>query len=372
MTDPTQPHEQPDPTQPPYPPQQQPHPAPPYPGAPPPAAGAPQKPRRSRLPLLLALGSGAVVLALIAVFALTGANRQSADTIPSGGDSSAGPQAADAASAVRGYLQALAEGDAATALGYAAKPPTDTSLLTDEILAASLRDAPIAGIDVAAGSGGSDNDSVQATYRLGDQPVTATFLATRVGSQWRLPQVALTIRRTTLPWVALTIDGQPVTADYLQLFPGSYVVGSSDDRIEINHPTLLVTSPGARPDTGAMSIGLSTKGRAAVHTAAQRALRSCLKKRSLSPAGCGFGVRLRSGYRANTATIRWTITKGANGMTTFEPTLDPSTPYVAEGPVSVTLKCSFLSTDGGSWYGRASITWVQVDLSEKTPKVSFG
>ena len=66
---------------------------------------------------------------------------RSADCPPStpptgpGTQPTAPPAAAKASDAVNGYLQALAAGNVATALSYAAEPPADKTLLTTEVFA---------------------------------------------------------------------------------------------------------------------------------------------------------------------------------------------------------------------------------------------
>src|SRR5699024_5527404 len=99
--------------------------------------------------------------------------------------------------AVTGYLQALAAGDASKALGYLADRPASTSLMSDEVLAASAKSAPITGISVPAVK--PEAQIVRASYRLGDRSVHSTFIAHRVGGRYLIENGFLTIDLSTLP-----------------------------------------------------------------------------------------------------------------------------------------------------------------------------
>lgn len=63
-----------------------------------------------------------------------------------------------------------------------------------------------------------------------------------------------------------------------------------------------------------MQIALSSTGIQKVRAAAQKKLTSCVKQRSLKPAGCGFSTYLPKGNKPRASTIRWRILKGANAM----------------------------------------------------------
>ncbi len=356
---------------------QQPYAGQPYPGQPYPAQGyrvglgAPQppygippvQPRRSNAPLMIGVGVGALVIALVAVFALT---RSGPDNI-----TSPLPQAAGASSAVQGYLEALANGDAASALAYAVVPPGDDSLLTNDVLAPGLRQAPITDIEVAAGAGTAEAQSVDANYRIGYQPVSATFAVTKIGTTWMLADVATSLNRTDLPGVALTINGVPVEDDVIRLFPGSYTLESSDPRITLSDASFLVQSPSDYPDTTGVNASLSSEGRDAIRAAAQKKLASCLKQHSLQPKGCGFGGRLPSGNQPRTSSIRWAITKGGTAMKKIKPTLDGPAATTATADVNVAVKCNLNSTNGRRWYGSSAISWVQARLTTDGVSVTF-
>ena len=347
---------------------------PPYP----PAGYAPmpgQPPRRtSRAPLILGITGGVVVLAVVAALLVPrlGVPRVVAPS-PSG-PATVVVQTATAESAVQGYLEALAQGDAATAVAYAASLPSDTSMLTSGVLAAGLAIAPLTDIQVSPGSGGSSSDTIDATYRLGDRMVSASFPVARVGSAWRLerPLAKVTLASLQPEELALRLNGTPITTDSLVVFPGVYTVTSDDARYAVSSGAFMVQSPDDRPDTYSMRVALSAEGRTLVRAAAHKKLSSCIKQRSLKPAGCGFGTRLPAGNKARTSTIRWRITKGSDAMKKLKPTVVGSDPTQLRADVDVQLKVTLKSTNGRGWFGNSGIYLVRADLSGPGVTVSLG
>ncbi|HEY3407163.1 MAG TPA: hypothetical protein VGK53_03220, partial [Propionicimonas sp.] len=133
-----------------------------------------------------------------------------------------------AQAAVQGYLQAVSSGDSASAMAYAANPPVEQSLLTDEMLAANQAVAPITDITVTEGTG-TDHQTVQAAYNLGGTPVNTTFEVTRVNGAWKLDAVAvpLPLDLSAIVGVDLTINGAQLLNINPAVFPGRYTVAPS-------------------------------------------------------------------------------------------------------------------------------------------------
>ncbi|MCA0296184.1 MAG: hypothetical protein LCH96_12935 [Actinobacteria bacterium] len=378
----------------PYPGQQypsQPYPGQPYPGqqypgqAYPGQPGQPQPPygtpprKSSKVPIIIGAVVGVLLLGLIAAFALGGLGKSPTARPSTGvttgptGASVPPPQPADAAGAVEGFLQALSQGDADTALAYAATPPVDSSMLTREVLAASLLRAPISDIRVQAGSGAGNSDIISASYKVGDRVVDASFPVVKDGSDWRLEEVAASVDLSGVPTDLLTLalNGVPLTSTSATLFPGSYVVTTSDERFKVSHGSFLVESTSDAPDTYSMQVALSSTGIAKVRSAAQKKLNSCLKARSLSPKGCGFGTYLPGNNKPRNSSIRWQVTKNATAMKKLKPKTDASNPTVVRANVNVQVKVNLSSTNGRRWYGYSAIYQVQGDLSGSGVKVTF-
>ena len=115
------------------------------------------RPTRRKPPLALWIAVGVVALAIVASFVTAAVNRPSVQR--------AGP-----VEVVRSFLEALAAADATTALSYAAAPPADQSLLTDAVLADSMRRAPTGDIEARLDHGATERVSL--SYTLGRRTTT--------------------------------------------------------------------------------------------------------------------------------------------------------------------------------------------------------
>jgi hypothetical protein len=208
-----------------------------------------------------------------------------------------------AEAAVGGFLAALARGDATAALSYAANTPDDTSLLTDVVLAESIKMAPITDIEVAENAA----HDVVAKYHLGGAPVTATYDTVKVGAVWKLSYV--TTRLGAWPGssafygnsgFALQINGAAVAREAITVFPGSYRVTSPDDRFEVLDNEFTVGGP---EDTAVKtsSMALTDKGVADLLAAAKASLATCLEQKTVHPTGC----ELYTSVTAVDSTIEW-------------------------------------------------------------------
>ena len=98
--------------------------------------------------------------------------------------------------AVASYLRALGAGDATTVLSLAATQPTDSTFLTNAVLAKSTA-GKIANVDVPEVTD-VNATSVNATYSLGGKVVSTAFPVTKVNGEFRLSQIAAEVDLSTL------------------------------------------------------------------------------------------------------------------------------------------------------------------------------
>ena len=347
----------------------QPYPGQPYPGQPySPSATAPVPPSGSsgnkKLIWILAGSVAAVlVIAMIVVFAVVRLNSGNRGGSTGGGGE---VKASSAEAAVQGYLEALAAGDAATALGYADSTPADTSLLTNEVLAASNAIAPITEIKVTPPA--TEFSTTTATYVLGDQAVTTDFYTTKSAGVWKIRRLAREVSLFGMNGVALTLNGAAVSSDKMTLFPGAYTLAATNPNYKVGGGTFTVLSPEdyTSPD---FELGLSTAGLTALRNAAQTKLVYCVKQTSLAPKGCGFSIR-SAGSGATTA--KWRISSGKNAMRNASFRLDYTDPTQAKAYTSVSLKVKGYNKAGKYvGYGSGYISTALADLSGKTITVTF-
>jgi hypothetical protein len=345
-----------------------------------PYAGPPaQKPRRTGLFILLGVVGLCVVLVVGALLVRPGSTTTGTGTTgtggaPTGRASGGGtPTVASAASdAVKGYLGALAAGDAATALGYAAAPPPDTTLLSDDVLAAGNAIAPITDIEVES-SAASGSAQVQAHYSIGSDAVEATFAVVDSPTGWKLQQAGAQVSLDRLPSGA-TLNGVTLpSGDSLTLFPGSYLIGTADDRYQVSGGSFVVESP---TDTASVNVTakLSSRGVAAVRSAAQKRLDSCIKQNKLRPSdGCGFAIRAvdENGRKFTPRKVRWHITSGANTLTSLKLAVSPVDATVVTGKAKVRLYVRVDATNGRWYWATITIATVRAILGDDSVEVRF-
>lgn len=250
----------------------QPAPAPPPPGwtpaayllpteVPPPPA-APTRPKSRRW--LLLLGIGCLLLALLSGLLAVAQYRrdQSAQTV------------------VRRYFTALAAGDAAAALGYAAVPPRG-SYLTAEVLREQLRLAPLTDLVVQGSQLSDGRGTVSVSYRLrftdGDEQLTDTVPVLRDGSSWRLGRVAVATQlAVTSPGEdRLTLAGGRLPSGPVLLFPGALPVGTDNPAIQVDGRPSVQLGPADRA-TSELSLSLTAAARDELRHGLSSALAGCL------------------------------------------------------------------------------------------------
>lgn len=334
---------------------------PPPPGAMPgqPPTGVP--PKRSNKTILL-IGAG--VVAVIIVIAVIVAMLPKAG-FPGPAGSAPAP-AKSGADAARGYLEALAAGDSAAALSYAEQVPADTSLLTDEVLAASNAVTPITDIQVVEPA--SDYAPISVSYLLGDETVSTQFYASNASGAWKLDSVTRDLSILDMNGIALTINGAPVQGSRVTLFPGSYSLVPTNNLYAVDGGAFVITSP-QDLTSHTMQLGLSSTGEQKLRAAAQAQLKHCLKQTSLAPKGCGFSIRANG---TGAVKAKWSISSGKNAMKNAKFRLDLAEPSRASAYTTVGLTVKGYNKSG-SYVGRGvgTIFRANGNLSANPVSVTF-
>jgi len=183
----------------------------------------------------------------------------------------------------RRYFTALARGDAAAALGYAATPPRGP-YLTATVLRQQLAVAALTGLQV---EGIRPGNLVEIKYQLqfasGVEQVNDLVPMVRYGSSWRLARAAVEVRvaGTDDGFDRLTFAGGRMPSKPVLVFPGALPL--SADR-----PAVRLAGQPSAPLSGQHDeVQLSTElTPAAIATARQTlsaALTACLTGRSVEP-----------------------------------------------------------------------------------------
>ena len=276
------------------------------------------------------------------------------------------------ADAVQGFLEALAVGDATAALAYAASPPADPAMLTDQVLAGSLATNPLGGIQVVERTRSSTHATVQALYRLRDRKWEATFDVMRIDDGWLLPTVSTRadLGRIKARALGLLLNGVALSTDTPELFIGTYTLTPSDSRLELTGSTFFVESYRTNPDTSGISVDLSDEGLAAVREAAVSKLAGCLAAKELAPAGCGFHAPTPIGTPREQS-ITWTATGGARWLRSLRVSLSRDDPTTARATVRIPLVATYELTAGLPRRATSAISGIAVTLSSLTIGIEF-
>jgi hypothetical protein len=196
------------------------------------------------------------------------------------------PSRAD--TAVRTYLHALANGDAATAIAVSSPTPTGR-FLTRGVLAAQQRVAPLHDVVVSSRAGSGSRDDVDVQYWFGRRHVRTRMAVVKSHGQWRVQYgtVAIDVRYVRgVP--GLLVWGQPITADVIHVFPGPVRFTSSDsdlaviDKDAADYPAEPTVGWGAPY----LDVRLSSAGRSRAIGATVALLQLCAASTRLEPGGC--------------------------------------------------------------------------------------
>jgi hypothetical protein len=331
----------------------------------------PAPPSNNKAKILIIIGAAALAVILIAVIAVVVANTGRPSVNPQGGQGSqqtnpsqggAPHKAARPSDAVGAYLQALAAGDASAALAYAADPAPTGPLLTNEVLAASVKRAPLTGIDVPVVED-QNAKSVSASYTLGSSNVSESFDVVKAGDNWKISRAVkdLDISFIVDGSLPVKINGVKVSEESVAVLPGSYAFATGLPYVGYGSKNVvLVKSPYVEADTYQIQSQLTKAGKKAVISATKRSFNKCLKQHSLSPGNCP--QKFNSKYKYNKSTITW---RQAGGDPFRKPTMNFSgTQARIEVPINLKLtgSCTYQGRSGncsGNLTGR-SIAVVKV------------
>lgn len=342
-------------------------PANPYgpPSAPP--AGA--KPAKSRKGLVIGILAGVVALILVAVIGvvvfLQTQKTNAANTAPD--------KAIKSTTALQGYLEALAAGDADKAKQYAMNPPADSPLLTNDFLKASVTKNPITEILVNPMTDYGTTSYATASYRIGTALVQGNYEMTKVGNVWKVNDVVAKDKRPA-EWgkLAVTINGTPLTGDTVTLFPGVYELSTGTSLVEFTTSTFTIKEPSAYVSS-LMSADpkLSAKGKTTMIAAAQDWLKQCLAVQDTNPKGCGMNTPLPDGATLAPGTLTRKVTSSGTPFANASPRISYDDPLIVTMSDYISIDLAAKDTAGKSYDGTASIATVTGTISGDTITVVF-
>jgi hypothetical protein len=322
-----------------------------------------QKPRR-RLRVALLVGVPVVVISVLVAIVVT----------ISGG----GKKPGSAVGAVKGYLEALARGDAQAALSFAKDEPATKQFLTDQILKKQIAMWPITNIRILGTEslyGGSEY--VHIAVNFGDQTSDETMSVKEYGhGEWKLKAGAIKLKflagsgseaLRTLTLFGEKLDGNQGT----YIFPGPVDFGNTNPNITQkaqSYPLLLnqMTGLGSASSALSMNYDISDAGRAAVQDAVKGAVVQCAKSTQLKPPNCPQLVREPN---LVDGTAQWTAPTDFSGLQLSFFDADRLT-ILVRGDVDFHLTAK--STADSEKSGRVTdYLMATADLSKSPPAITF-
>lgn len=262
---------------------------------------------------------------------------------------------------VAAYLDAIRAGDSRAALTLLAQPPTDTTFITDQVLAGSQQTAPLTVQGVTSTASGE----VTAQVWFGDTPATLTFPTVTVAGEPRI--VAGTVTLTPPAGPAVHLSGQLVDQP-IQVLPGLY---------RPDGPGTWLTWPAAVADRVAGTVqmpdpAVTGVGEEAAVTAWKARIATCLAMRALTNPRCPFGFTLRPGWTVEKRTIRWSLT---NDPWSGLGSLSVAGPGTVTGEVQVAAQVTARYRKAGQVVTRTDPYRVDVtmaaDLTQEQPVTSW-
>jgi hypothetical protein len=284
----------------------------------PPPAGplmtGPAPRRRRRLLFWLAV---LVAAALVAVGAVIGVRAYTATAGPAG--------------AVRGYFDALARSDAATALAYGTIPAGPDTLLTGAVLREQNRIAPMRDVKVGPVQPTGSKATVPVTYVLAfpghPQTINARIGIHRSGDDWHLDEVAIPTELTVSRAVQrASVLGAGVPAGHILMFPGAFPISFDTPYLGLSPTADHIDF--SSPPSNDVDVEISPAGRAAILAAVTAKLQACLT-------GKGDVTCPLPGERFIPNSIRGTVPKSVGDQLTLRVSNAPTGELDIFGDVSV-------------------------------------
>ncbi|CAJ1584135.1 hypothetical protein [[Mycobacterium] wendilense] len=330
-------------------------------GPPPPFTGPPPK---NRKPLIITLVAGAAVLliaVIVAVIALAG-----------GGEDGKSGTAGDV---VKGYLEALARGDAEAALSYSDGQPGSKEFLTDEILKKQIEKAPITNIKILNDDSATaySMGTVHVAVNFGDQVSDETLMLKRSGKEWKLQMAAAKVEKPPVntqdkSLSNVTLFGKPLPTSAFYVFPGWLDIGTTNPNLSVTSEPLLLNGLSGYSSVFNLRIevGVSDAGRKAAEKAVRDAIIKCTRSSALKPPSCPNGVNEPGAIDGSASWGQPEIPAlDLNHFNTYEMRYRFSLASV-EFPVSI-------DTRSGPKSGTVSpFVSGSVDMSQDPPVVTFG
>lgn len=191
-------------------------------------------------------------------------------------------------SAAQSFVTAIADADADAALDLLAERPANTALLTDDVLAASQREAHLTEVEVTSVTQREQGATVAVSYQLGTERVDTQLDLVDAGNSWKVTDGTANLDVPDAR--GITVNGAALTENVNPAFPGTYVAAPVSDVVTIEGESrATIKDPAQEGATLAVTPALSESGREKVVTTVKTRFEECLAEKVSRPANCPFG-----------------------------------------------------------------------------------
>jgi len=283
--------------------------------------------------------------------------------------------------AVRGFLQALAAGNASDALSFVSQSPSEMTFLTDAALAASSNYQITSIVATKDDASTKQNGLVDATFNIGSTPYTVQYQVDLVGKYYFIENAFAHLNLSDLyvSGLDMTMNGiylsQFNNLTDVPAFPGVYTVAiASNPLLTITSDTSFTVISGDH-STPTVDIELAAGAQDKFAAAADEKLKSCMAENTTLTT-CGFGWIMLT-YNGQPLTpksngIKWSFpsTKPNFSKETFM--WRQSDPTTVTAYISVKVHVELTATDGYTYYKDSTLSAVHIDFSNPDDmKVTF-
>ncbi|MFV0406133.1 MAG: hypothetical protein ACK5LN_04845 [Propioniciclava sp.] len=241
------------------------------------------------------------------------------------------------------YLNAIANADAAAALETLDQAPENTTLISNEVLAASREIAPLTNPMVASVTPEGETATAAVSYSLGEEAIEVTLSLVGDGrTSWRISDGLSNLALTGTD--ALTVNGAEVSEPSYSVLPGTYTATPVSDLLTLGEQTTaVVTDPSDEDAILTPEYALSKKGAESVQAIVKKQFDECLAATETEPDGCPFGVNPGEA-QVEPGSVRFTLEN--DPWKDFSALLDPAA-MTASGRISFEVTITATATFEG-------------------------
>ncbi|QIK64472.1 hypothetical protein G7068_15585 [Leucobacter viscericola] len=345
--------------------------------------GAPQPPKKGlSAGAIVGIVAGAVVLLMFVVFGgliAFGAFVSSVSGSSGSSDYAGEEPLGSPGDIVEEYLNALADGDAATARDIVGETSSN-SMLSDEVLKKSLELAPMTNISVDEDSIQKDYDeaTVSASFDLGDKTITRDFTVwNNYDGEWELSDGLVDVSLSSFKSLGPIFNGVKITDDYVMVFPGTYEVDMSVEAFTIDSDSNRVTladDSGYSSDNNFTPV-LTEKASKLFTELVSNSLKECLALNTLkTPCGNNVDAKLADGSTVADGDIKRTLTtEGVADLQALKPRPDWQVPTSVSAPALVDIDVSLTNENDkrSRWMFGGRLLTPTVDFAAENPTVTW-